>query len=125
MSGKIVIIGFGSIGQAILPLLKKTFQHYRAVVIEQAFISSYQTQIIKENDLESIEIKLSQPNYKEVLTPFLNKQDFLLNLATSVSSEDLIQFAQTKEAFYIDTSIEPWDYEHQEEGIATSNYFLR
>src|SRR5260370_5199953 len=121
---KIVIIGFGNIGQAIIPLLAKHFPTRRIWIIERA-IGADQVTIIKDYNLHSIATRIAKDNYQEILTPLLEPGDFLLNLAHSVSSRSLIELAQSLGAFYVDTCIDPWEYTHSQHGIDTSNYALR
>ncbi|MDB5059325.1 MAG: hss [Chloroflexi bacterium] len=121
---KIVILGFGNIGQAIIPLLKKHFADRNIWIIEQA-LDRYQAELVQEYGMHVIPTRVLRDNYLEVLSPMLETGDFLLNLATSISSKDLIDLAQANGSFYLDTCIDPWTYSHSENGIDTSNYFLR
>lgn len=123
----IVIIGFGSIAQAVLPLL---FRHLA--------ISKQQIKIItKKKDALAIANEYGVPllvqavtkdNYESLLSTKLQAGDFLLNLSVDVSSIDLIQFCQVKEVLYLDTCIEPWQGGYTDPTIspsARSNYMLR
>jgi homospermidine synthase len=121
---KIVMLGFGNIGQAIIPLLTRHFADRTIHVFEQR-LSTGQAEIVREHGLLAIEDRITRQNYVEVLTPLLEAGDFLLNLATSISSKDLIALAQSRGALYIDSCIDPWEYSHSEKGIDTSNYQLR
>ena len=120
----IVVVGFGSIGQGIVPLLRHHFLDRAIMVVEQSF-GPHQAEALREFGLQSIEQRLTRENYLEILSPLIGAGDFLLNLAVAVSSRDLIQLAQARGAFYLDSSIEPWEYEHSQTGICTSNYGLR
>ncbi|WP_392538638.1 saccharopine dehydrogenase C-terminal domain-containing protein [Legionella sp. 227] len=123
-NNKILILGFGSIGQAVLPLLfqcikldpsqihilsKHTFgadvaNHYRVTFDERA---------VKEN------------NYRELLSSILKPGDFLLNLSVGVSTIDLIQYCQANKILYLDAAAEPWEERHNEKNPLLSNYALR
>jgi homospermidine synthase len=124
VKNKIVMLGFGNIGQAIIPLLARHFAD-RAIHVFEQRLNAQQAEIAREHNLRAIEDKITRHNYEEVLTPLLKAGDFLLNLATSISSKDLIALAQSRGAFYIDSCIDPWEYAHSEKGIDTSNYQLR
>jgi homospermidine synthase len=123
-SHKIVIIGFGSIGQAVIPLLQKHFGNYAIWVIDKS-LDPLRQAVIGQYHLSWLETRVSQENYREIVSPLLGAGDFVLNLATSVSSRDLLELAQQKGAFYLDTCIDPWEYAHSDRGIGTSNYALR
>lgn len=124
VSGKIVILGFGNIGQAIIPLLQRHFPDRHLVVIERE-IGVDQAVLARRHGLCLIERKIAGDNYLEILTPLLDEGDFLVNLATSIASRDLIRLAQSRGSFYIDSCIDPWEYIHAEKGIEISNYVLR
>ena len=123
-----VIIGFGSIGQGVLPLI---FRHIG--------IKPSQITIIAEDDrgglpetrrygVEFIKKRLTEANYRKMLTGRLAKGDFLVNLSVEVASTALVELCQEKGAFYIDTCIEPWPGGYTDPHLSVSlrsNYALR
>lgn len=126
-SGQLVILGFGSIGQGILPLL---FRHL-ALRPEQIKIIAADQQgraIAQHYTVELVQQTLTENNYREVLTPLLREHDFLLNLSVDVSSLALLKLCRSCHALYLDTCIEPWagEYTNAAKSIAQrSNYALR
>lgn len=124
---KIWIIGFGSIGQAVLPLL---LRHIKITPEQIAIIN-------KKDDGESLakqynvayEVQqLTPENYESILNSRIQSGDFLLNLSVDVSSFDLIQWCQANNVCYLDTCIEPWagGYTDQQLTVARrSNYSMR
>jgi homospermidine synthase len=71
------------------------------------------------------ECKITRNNYRQKLAPYLHEQTALLNFAVSVCSVDLILLAQQKNAFYIDSCIDPWEYGSTDQGLLESNFGLR
>jgi len=124
MSNRIVMVGFGNIGQAILPLLSTHFPEYHVHIFE-ANIGKSQRDLCRRYNARLTEQRITKDNHGVVLQPLLSSRDYLLNLATSVSTCDLIRLAQLSGAFYLDTCIDPWEYAQAGAGIATSNYALR
>jgi homospermidine synthase len=126
-SGKLVMLGFGSIGQAMLPLL---FRHF-ALRPEQVKIISatnHEARIAQEYGVEFIVQSLTEGNYEALLDAWLSKGDFLLNLSVDVASLALIKFCWRREAFYLDTCIEPWPGRYMDDSASPSqrsNYALR
>lgn len=123
----ILMIGFGSIGQAILPLLFKHFD-----------ISPRQVQIVSENTsaqdiaahykIQMLIASIDPHNYIEIISPLLKKGSVLLNLSVDISSVALIELCQQKQALYLDTSIEPWAGGYVDPNLCVSyrsNYALR
>jgi len=127
LPGNLVMVGFGSIGRGVLPLLLRHLQ-----------INQWQILIFApEGDTEGIarkygatyeRIAITQENYKAVLEPHLNKGDFMINLSVDVSSLALIELCWEREAHYIDTCIEPWKGGYTDPALSASqrsNYALR
>ena len=106
-AGKIVFVGFGSIGQGVLPLILRhigTSSERISIVTAE---SSGRTEA-EQFGVKFIKTALTRENYRQVLEPLLEAGDFLLNLSVDVSSVALIQLARERGALYLDTCIEPW-----------------
>ncbi len=105
--GRIVFVGFGSIGQGVLPL-----------ILRHIGVSPDRITIVTADDagraeaaeygISFVRQPLTRDNYRQVLEPLLSAGDFLLNLSVDVSSVALIKLARDKGALYLDTCIEPW-----------------
>lgn len=126
-TGRIVMIGCGSIGQGVLPLL---FRHL-AIKPEQVTIVTADERGRAEADarkVKFIKLPLTPDNFRHVLTPMLSKGDFLVNVSVDVSSTALIELCQERGAFYTDTCIEPWVGGYTDPTLSPSlrsNYALR
>jgi homospermidine synthase len=126
-NGRMVIVGFGSIGQGVLPLF---FRHL-VIKPEQVTIVTAEERGHGEADeygVKFINNPLTRENYRDVLAPMLGKGDFLVNLSVDVSSVALVEFCRDVGAFYIDTCIEPWPGGYTDPSLTPSlrsNYALR
>jgi homospermidine synthase len=125
--GRIVMIGFGSIGQGILPLILRhigtSSDRITIVTAEDAGQSE-----AAEFGVKFVKTALTQGNYRQVLQPLLAAGDFLLNLSVDVSSTALLELARERGALYLDTCIEPWagGYTDPHMSVETrSNYHMR
>jgi homospermidine synthase len=126
--GRMVMVGFGSIGHGVLPLI---FRHIG--------IKPSQITVIAEDDrgglpeikrygVEFIKKRLTRSNYRSVLAGRLGKGDFLVNLSVEVASTALVELCQEKGALYLDTCIEPWPGGYTDPNLSVSrrsNYALR
>ncbi|MBO0739083.1 MAG: homospermidine synthase, partial [Alphaproteobacteria bacterium] len=126
-SGRLVIVGFGSIGQGVLPLLLR----HIAITADQITIITAERRgydVAAEYGIRFVQTALTRSNYRAVLDPQLSVGDFLLNVSVDVSSLALIELCQEKSALYLDTCIEPWPGGYTDPGLppsARSNYALR
>ena len=125
--GRIVLVGFGSIGRGVLPLILRHIgipaQRISIVTADEAGKSEaaqYGVKLIVET--------LERENFRRVLDPLVGRGDFLLNVSVDVSSVALIKFAWEKGAMYLDTCIEPWSGGYTDPGVPLArrtNYALR
>lgn len=121
------MVGFGSIGQAVLPLL---FQHFRMQPGQVKIISADENgkDVAGAWNLAITPHALTEENYLALLEPSLNQGDFLLNLSVDVSSLALIALCRRRGVLYLDTCIEPWPGGYTDISLSPSlrsNYALR
>jgi homospermidine synthase len=125
--GRLVIIGFGSIGQGVLPLLLRHLD-IRSDQITIITAEPRGREIAAQYGVAFITTPLNRENYRAMLEPRLAPGDFLLNVSVEVSSLALIELCQEKGALYLDTCIEPWPGGYTDPALppaARSNYALR
>lgn len=105
--GRLVMLGFGSIGQGVLPLILRHID----MPTDRITIVSGDTRgqaIAAEYGVGFTINPLTRENYRDVLTPLLGEGDFLLNLSVDVSSVALVELCRELGALYLDTCVEPW-----------------
>src|SRR6204780_3921475 len=125
--GRIVIVGFGSIGQGVLPLILRhigiTAERITIITAEDVGAEEaarYGVKFIKQ--------RLTRENFRRTLDPVLGRGDFLLNVSVDVSSLALIRYCWEKGAMYLDTCTEPWRGAYTDPTIPPAkrtNYALR
>ena len=126
-AGRIVMVGFGSIGQGVLPLILRHIgtSSDRITIITAEDKGNSEAQ---EFGVKFVKNALTPENYRKVLEPLLGAGDFLLNLSVDVSSVALLQLARERGALYLDTCIEPWAGGYTDPNMpveARSNYAMR
>jgi homospermidine synthase len=126
-AGKIVCVGFGSIGQGVLPLILRhigtSADRITIVTAEDAGRAE-----AEHFGVKFVKAALTRDNYRRILEPLLGAGDFLLNLSVDVSSVALVELARERGALYLDTCIEPWAgaYFDSKTTVETrSNYSMR
>jgi len=126
-SGRMVMVGFGSIGQAVLPaLLRHLDIHPEQIRIISATDDGID--IAREFHVAFKALPLTADNYRTVLEPLLGEGGFLLNLSVDVSSKALVELCRERGALYLDTCIEPWAGGYMDtlrSASQRSNYALR
>jgi homospermidine synthase len=125
--GRIVFVGFGSIGQGVLPLILR----HIGTSADRITILSADDPGRPEADqfgVKFVKVALTRENYRRTLEPLLSAGDFLLNLSVDVSSVALVELARERGALYLDTCIEPWagGYTDPDATVESrSNYTMR
>jgi len=125
--GRILIVGFGSIGQGILPLILR----HIGVPPERLTIVTADERgraVAAEFGIKLVCETLTRQSFRRVLSPLLGRGDFLLNVSVDVSSTALIKLCWEKGAMYLDTCIEPWPGGYTDPTVPAArrtNYALR
>ncbi|MFD2232210.1 homospermidine synthase [Phaeospirillum tilakii] len=125
--GRLVVVGFGSIGQGVMPLI------LRHIAIDPARITIITADerghdVANEYGLRFINQALTRADYQDRLSALLGPGDFLLNLSVDVSSIALVELCRQRGALYLDTCIEPWAGGYTDPSLSPSlrsNYALR
>lgn len=104
----ILLLGFGSIGRALLPLLldKLDIQKKQITIIANDEACA---KVAKEFGIEFQLHTVTEKNYAEIIGKQLHSGDFLVNLSCNISSADLIKLCDQKNALYIDTDNDVWE----------------
>src|ERR1700675_1778680 len=126
-SGRLVIVGFGSIGQGVLPLLLRHID-MRPDQLTVITAEPRGHEVAAEYGVRFVETALTRENYRAVLDPLISAGVFLLNVSAEVASVALIELCQEKTALYLDTCIEPWPGGYTDPNLSPSersNYALR
>jgi len=130
ISGPVVMIGFGSIGRGMLPLLERHFQFdkSRFVVIDP---EDKDRHLLDERGISFVHEAVRRDNFVDLLKPLLTNgggQGFLVNLSVDVSSVAIMRLCHEVGALYVDTVAEPWPGFYTDARLTQSersNYALR
>ena len=127
LPGQLVMLGCGSIGQAVLPLILR----HLGVTPDRITIVTADARGREEAAHYGIafhETALTRDNYRQVLEPLVGVGDFVLNLSVDVSSTAIVAFCHGRGALYLDTVVEPWGGVYFDRSLTPadrSNYALR
>src|SRR4051812_37597852 len=130
IDGPLILIGFGSIGRGLLPLLERhiSFDKERFFVIDP---DATHRALLDVRGINFVHKPVTEENYRDLLIPLLKKgpgQAVCISLAVEGSSHAIMSLFREFDVLYIDTVVEPWPgfYFNPNLGPATrSNYALR
>jgi homospermidine synthase len=105
--GRIIFIGFGSIGQGVLPLMMR---HIGTRADKMVIVAADERgiEVARHFGVKFIVKAITPDNLRELLEPLVADGDFVVNVSVDVSSVALIEFCRERGALYLDTCIEPW-----------------
>jgi homospermidine synthase len=129
-NGPIIFIGFGSIGKATLPLIRRHIlsKPEQIVIIDP---SDHNKAIADEYGVQYLQEKLTKENYRQIIGGIIEsseEQSLIINASVNVSSKDIIELALQTSSLYVDTTTDPWEGEYFDTSIpmnVRSNYALR
>ncbi len=127
-AGRLVIIGFGSIGQGVLPLILRHIGGLTPAQITIVTADDAGRAEAAQYGVSFVVQPLTPENYRQILNPLVGAGDFLLNLSVDVASVALIVYAGERAALYLDTCIEPWPGGYTDPDVPLAqrtNYALR
>ena len=108
IDGALVMIGFGSIGRGVLPLIERHigFDRSRFTVIEPSVDFAH---ILREHGIGHVQLALTPENFASTLRGlFPEGRGMIVNLSVDVDSIELMKLAQEIGVQYVDTVVEPW-----------------
>ena len=127
--GQIILIGYGSIGKGVLPLLEKhlEFSPSKLYIIDPNIDFSDCPETLPYTVINK---PLTKENYflmleKYIYTP---EMSLIINVSVDVESASLIKAAQKLNALYIDTATEAWSGFYTDDNLSLeerSNYAMR
>jgi homospermidine synthase len=119
-----VVVGYGCIGQGVLPLLRR----HLAREAERYTLLSPGSRALERATAHGLDVRplgLERHGFEAVLGPLLRPGDLLLNLSVGVDSVSLIALARQRGALYVDTALEPWADEPLGSPAQRSNHARR
>jgi homospermidine synthase len=127
LQGRLLMVGCGSIGQAVLPLI---LRHLGVGPdrIEIVTADARGREVAQHYGIRFTELALSPENYRREIEGRVGAGDFLLNLSVDVSSTAIAALCHARGVLYLDTVVEPWGglyFDSHLTPAQRSNYALR
>lgn len=108
--GRIVLLGHGSVGQCILPMLLQSLGlPPERIVVTEADDSSGMLSQYRAEGLTYRQRRITPDNLAQTMAGLARPGDLLLNLSVGVDSIALASWCVAHGVRYIDTAIEPWE----------------
>ncbi|HEY7758373.1 MAG TPA: saccharopine dehydrogenase C-terminal domain-containing protein [Burkholderiales bacterium] len=125
--GKLLMIGFGAVGQGTLPLILRHIDMPKEK-IKIITADDWGRDIAEGYGVAFAVEPLVRDNYLAILDRELRRGDFLFNASFDVSSLALIEYCSERGIMYLDACIEPWAGGHRDTSMPAArrtNYAFR
>jgi homospermidine synthase len=110
MNKKILVIGYGSVSQCVIPLL---FRHleisYTQVTIIDFEDKREALQQWIQKGVHYFQEKILPETMQETLKNHVNTGDIILDLAWNINTLEILQWCHDHHVLYLNTSVEEWD----------------
>ncbi|HBM15996.1 MAG TPA: homospermidine synthase [Lentisphaeria bacterium] len=109
-SGKILVIGCGSVSRCTLPLLLKhiDINPKKITVIDFADCREYISDSIQTGVNYDI-VKITPENMHSVLSKYTSSGDMIVDLAWNIDCCEIMQWCHNHDVKYVNTSVEVWN----------------
>ena len=108
-SGRVLILGCGSVAQCTLPLLLRHVVAPGQITVMDFVDNSSRIQSSLDQGVTYVLDRVEKQNLDEVLGRYLAAGDMVINLAWNIDACDILQWCHDHGALYLDTSVEVWE----------------
>ncbi len=116
-SGRVLILGCGSVSQCIQPLVLKHFEmDFKKLTIMDFADNRHTIPDTLAAGAQYVQDKVTQENLPTLLGKYVGSGDLLIDLAWNIDCIDIVQWCNDHNVIYVNTSVELWDpYEGAED----------
>lgn len=109
-TGRILLLGSGSVSQCLQPLLLRHLEMpaERLTIMDMADMRDRIPQTLAAG-VQYVQHKITPDNLASTLGTHLGAGDMLINLSWNIGAEDIISWCHDHGVTYVDTSVEEWD----------------
>ena len=113
---KILIIGYGSVGQAILPLIIKHISNdpSKITVIEKDDNGKVFRKRNSGNGVKYIKKEILPNNLTTILKKYTEPGSFIVDVSLNISAKNIIEWCLQNDVMYVNTSLERWGHMQDE-----------
>lgn len=107
--GRIVMLGFGSVGQCVLPVIERHFEMpLDRVTVYEADDHTERFAPFAARGMRYLRGTFTPDNLQAELATLASAGDLIINLTAGVDAIQTMEWCQQNGVLYVDTSLEPW-----------------
>lgn len=115
-TGRILILGYGSVGQAILPLILRHLTVYpgNITVLEKDNHKALFDSRHGKSGVKYVRKEILPENYKKELAKYVGPGDMIVNCSLNIQALALLEWCAQNDVMQVDTSLERWGHQQDE-----------
>lgn len=114
--GNILILGYGSVGQAILPVVMRhiDISTNKITVLERGENEEKFKSRHGKSGVNYVKTEIDHKNYIKILSKHVNGGDLIINVSLNIDALSILTWCLENGVMQIDTSLERWEHEPDE-----------
>ena len=115
-NGRILIIGYGSVGQSILPVILKhiNLNPKNITVLEKDNHKKLFDSRHRGTGINYVRKEITPENYQDELRKYVSNGDLIINASLNIQAKALLIWCMENGVMQIDTSLERWEKDPDE-----------
>ena len=115
-NGDILILGYGSVGQPILPLILRHIDYTgnKITVLEKDNHKNIFDERHGGSDIKYVRKEIVRSNYKTEFKKYVRPGGMMVNCSLNIDAEAIITWCMDNDVLYVDTSLERWGDDQDE-----------
>lgn len=115
-NGSILLIGYGSVGQAILPLLLRhiKIKPENITVLERDDHTELFESRHSGSGVNYVIDEITSTNYQQKLGSYVGLGDMIINASLNIDAKSILEWCMQNGVMEIDTSLERWEHQPDE-----------
>ena len=124
-SGRLLIIGCGSVSQCAIPLVLRLIKMPAGKITVMDFVDNrHRIKDALKKGVKYMMERVTAENYKELLAKYVGPGDMIIDLAWNIDCNAIVQWCRDNQILYANTSVEEWNPYRDSERNDPTKYTL-
>jgi homospermidine synthase len=109
-SGKLLLLGCGSVAQCAVPILLKLVDMPASNITIMDFVDNRdKVKDALERGVTYVIDRITRDNYAQLLAAYVASGDIIIDLAWNIECSAMLEWCRENDVLYVNTSVEEWD----------------
>lgn len=109
-SGKLLLLGCGSVAQCAVPILLKLVDMPASNITIMDFVDNREkVKDALDRGVTYVIDRITRDNYAKLLSSYVSSGDLIIDLAWNIECSAMLEWCRENNVLYVNTSVEQWD----------------